>query len=101
MFDLPTDTSNDRKRYRKVVKVLESEGFYRFQYSIYVRVCVNFKDADLVKIRLRSYLANYPGEITALSLTDKQFTAMEQINWKVNNGSNQSLSASTKRMIVI
>lgn len=39
--------------------------------------------------------------IKALALTDKQFVAMEQINWKTKNKAKTQLSASTKRMIVI
>lgn len=101
MFDLPTETTEDRRRYRKLIKVLEQDGFYRLQYSVFVRVCASNADIDAIKIRLRGILANYPGEIKSLALTDKQFTHMEQINWKQNEKQHKEVSASTKRMVVI
>lgn len=39
MFDLPTDTSQQRKQYRQFRKKLLNEGFIMIQYSVYVRVC--------------------------------------------------------------
>ena len=36
-----------------------------------------------------------------INSSDKQFVAMEQINWKTKNKAKNQLSASTKRMIVI
>lgn len=101
MFDLPTETAEDLKHYRKLIKILEQEAFYRFQYSVFVRICINPADVDAVKVRLKSALANYPGDIMAMSMTDKQFVLMEPINWKTDNGINQSIAASSKRMIVI
>ena len=101
MFDLPTDTPADKRCYRHLIKCLEQEGFYGYQYSVFVRVCADFADVDAVKIRLKGTLATFPGEIKVLALTDKQFVAMEQINWKTKNKAKNQLSASTKRMIVI
>ena len=40
MFDLPVETSEERKEYRKFRKNLINEGFIMIQYSVYVRVCV-------------------------------------------------------------
>ena len=43
MFDLPTDTSQQRKQYRQFRKKLLNEGFIMIQYSVYVRVCTTEK----------------------------------------------------------
>lgn len=38
MFDLPMQTSKDRRNYRHFRKALISEGFFMMQFSVYVRV---------------------------------------------------------------
>lgn len=40
MFDVPMDTSDQRRAYRHFHKALIREGFLMMQYSTYVRVCV-------------------------------------------------------------
>lgn len=40
MFDLPVETSKERREYRQFRKRLINEGFLMIQYSVYVRVCV-------------------------------------------------------------
>ena len=101
MFDLPTETSEDRRRYRQTVKKLEEEGFYRFQFSVYVRVCADIADVKAAKIRLKNKLGYFPGNIMALSLTDKQFVSMEEINFQGSSSKAPSLASSTKRMVVL
>ncbi len=49
MFDLPVDTSADRRNYRKFRKALLNEGFVMIQYSIYVRVCVDSQSAHFME----------------------------------------------------
>lgn len=38
MFDLPVETSEQRREYRRFRKSLINEGFCMIQYSVYVRV---------------------------------------------------------------
>ena len=52
MFDLPVETSEERKEYRKFRKNLINEGFIMIQYSVYVRVCVNKKSAEFTEKRI-------------------------------------------------
>lgn len=101
MFDVPTETSEDLRHYRKLIKKLEEEGFYRFQFSVYVRVCADIADVKAAKIRLKNKLGHFPGNIMALSLTDKQFVSMEEINFQGSSSNAPSLAASTKRMVVL
>ena len=41
MFDMPTDTAEERKAYRKFRKFLLSEGFIMHQYSVYSKLLLN------------------------------------------------------------
>lgn len=45
MFDLPMNTAEEKRNYRKFRKCLINEGFLMIQYSVYVRVCVSRKTA--------------------------------------------------------
>ena len=41
IFDLPTETSDDRKVYRRFRKFLLSEGFIMHQFSVYSKLLLN------------------------------------------------------------
>ena len=56
MFDLPVETSKERREYRQFRKRLINEGFLMIQYSVYVRVCVNKKSALNFKNKLATVL---------------------------------------------
>ena len=45
MFDMPTDTKGDIKKYTKFRKKLLEMGFIMFQFSIYVRFCNSLENA--------------------------------------------------------
>lgn len=78
MFDLPVETSIQRKRYRQFRKVLINEGFLMIQYSVYVRVCVNRKSAMYMENRI-AHFAPKEGLIQTLMLTEKQYNDMHFI----------------------
>lgn len=75
MFDMPTETSADRKAYRQFRKFILSEGFIMHQFSIYSKILLNgtAKNAMVGRLKL-----NTPknGLITLLSVTEKQFSKM-------------------------
>lgn len=73
MFDLPTDTSQQRKQYRQFRKKLLNEGFIMIQYSVYVRVCTTRSAAEFLERRLKDYLPDQ-GVIQSLMLTEKQYS---------------------------
>ena len=75
MFDLPVDTSEQRRNYRKFRKALINEGFLMIQYSVYVKVCVNRKSAKFAEGRIKSYLPKN-GLVQSLMLTEKQYNDM-------------------------
>lgn len=78
MFDLPTDTSNERRAYRQFRKRLLNDGFFMMQYSVYVKVCPNKVSA---KHTCDSIRANAPekGLIQSIIVTEKQYQDMEFI----------------------
>lgn len=75
MFDLPVETSKQRKAYRNFRKDLINEGFTMIQYSVYVRVCVNRKSAQFIEQRISGFLPE-SGIIQSLMLTEKQYNDM-------------------------
>ncbi len=81
MFDLPTQTKKDRKRYRWFVKHLDVESYVRLQYSVYAKVFNSVESANYGKKRLKNFLKiNIKnGNVRMLMFTDAQFGKMEII----------------------
>jgi CRISPR-associated protein Cas2 len=75
-FDLPTETKRDRKNYTIFRKRLEKDGFYMFQFSIYLRHCNSRENADVHIKRVKNNLPPH-GHVGILRVTDKQFGMME------------------------
>ncbi len=75
MFDLPVETSKQRKAYRRFRKDLINQGFTMIQYSVYVRVCVNRKSAEFIEKKVSTFLPE-SGVIQSLMLTEKQYNDM-------------------------
>lgn len=75
MFDMPTETADERKAYRKFRKFLLSEGFIMHQFSVYSKLLLNPTASQAMLKRLKS---NNPkkGFVTLLTVTEKQFARM-------------------------
>lgn len=76
LFDLPTETAEERKIYSKFRKHIMKDGFTMFQFSIYLRHCASRENADVHIRRVKSLLPEH-GHVGILSITDKQFGDME------------------------
>lgn len=76
MFDFPVDTAEARKNYRLFVKALESDGFDRMQYSVFVRHCASEENAAVHRKRVKSVVPP-GGEVRVIQVTEKQFEKME------------------------
>lgn len=59
MFDLPTETSENRRNYTKFRKYLIKSGFMMMQQSVYVRLALNQTNA---KGMIDSVKKNKPSE---------------------------------------
>ena len=76
LFDLPTETAEERKIYAKFRKEIMRDGFTMFQFSIYLRHCPSMENAQVHVRRVKNMLPE-KGHIGILSITDKQFGSME------------------------
>jgi CRISPR-associated protein Cas2 len=81
MFDLPTKTKKQRKRYHWFHKKLEVEGYMMIQYSVYGKIFSSTEAANLGKKRIKDFvnLNIKNGNIRLLLFTDKQFASMDII----------------------
>jgi len=72
MFDLPTDTSQQRKDAGKFRNFLLGEGFERSQFSVYARF-LNGKEAFATRVnRIERHLPD-AGDVQILNFTDRQY----------------------------
>jgi CRISPR-associated protein Cas2 len=76
LFDLPTETKADRKRYTKFRKDLLADGFSMFQFSSYLRHCSSRENMEVHIKRVKRALPLH-GKVGILGVTDKQFSQME------------------------
>lgn len=77
-FDLPTDTADDRRNYRRFRKTLIKNGFIMLQESVYCRM---FITPSAEKASMEIIRRNKPpdGTVQMLSVTEKQFSKMEYL----------------------
>ena len=75
-FDLPTETTQNRREYARFRKYLIKRGFMMMQESVYCRLALNSGVLERVISDLRK---NKPSEglIQILTVTEKQFSKME------------------------
>ncbi|GAB4264446.1 MAG: CRISPR-associated endonuclease Cas2 [Methylomicrobium sp.] len=76
LFDLPTETAEDRKEYAQFRKFLLDDGFTMMQYSVYMRHCASDENATVHLKRIKSHLPP-DGEVRMVKITDKQFGKIE------------------------
>lgn len=75
-FDLPVETSLDRKNYRKFRKFLIENGYIMIQYSVYAKIILNHSALQLQKNKVRQNIPK-KGSVEILVVTEKQFNAIE------------------------
>jgi len=76
MFDLPTKSKKDRKKYTVFRNKMLNDGFVMIQYSIYMRICKNNYSAN-AHIKHIKNIIPIKGEVRILKLTDKIYNSME------------------------
>ena len=77
-FDLPTDTSEDRRNYRLFRRTLIKSGFMMLQESVYVRLLINSTEAESAIDVIKKHKPK-KGIVMALTITEKQYSKMEII----------------------
>lgn len=95
-FDLPTETSQEKRAYRQFRKFLIDEGFLMLQYSVYCKLTLNDSQAKTI---IRKIEKNKPksGSVFMLKVTEKQFANM---NYLVGD-KNQTIANSDDRIIFL
>lgn len=76
LFDLPTETAEDRKNYTVFRKKLLDDGFTMMQYSVYMRHSASDENARVHVKRVKGWLPP-DGEVRIVKITDKQFGRIE------------------------
>ena len=77
-FDLPTETSENRRNYRRFRKNLIANGFFMLQESVYCRMVINEAMAKSVVARIESFKPPQ-GMVCAMIITEKQFAGISFI----------------------
>lgn len=77
-FDLPTETAEDRRNYRKFRKALIKNGFIMMQESVYCKLMTTPSVENSAKKVIQN---NKPpaGIVQTLTVTEKQFAKMDFI----------------------
>ena len=75
-FDLPIETNEDKRNYRKFRKALIKDGFIMMQESVYTKLMTTPSVENSVKNMIHK---NKPekGIVQTLTVTEKQFSKME------------------------
>lgn len=76
LFDLPTETREQRKEYRRFRDRLLQDGFVMLQYSVYARPCPTHEDAEKHALRVENWLPP-EGQVRVVSLTSQQYARMK------------------------
>lgn len=75
-FDLPTESADERRDYRRFRQMLLKNGFVMMQESVYSKIALNSTAAEVIKETVRKNKAS-KGLIQMLVVTEKQFESME------------------------
>ena len=77
-FDLPVETADDKREYRKFRKFLIERGFVMVQESVYAKIALNQTVANSVVSSVRD--SKPPkGLVQMLVVTEKQYSRMEYV----------------------
>ena len=77
-FDLPVIKKTQRKNYAQFIKDIKKLGFYMFQESVYLKLCIDSRLADSTIAKVKSIAPN-EGSIAVLKITEKQFSDLDII----------------------
>lgn len=95
-FDLPTETTEDRRIYRKFRTGLIKNGFIMMQESVYCKLLLNSTAEQLVREAIRK-IKPPKGVIQLLTITEKQFAGIEYLVGKFHS----DIIDSDERMVVL
>lgn len=77
-FDLPTETIEDRRHYRKFRNGLIRQGFIMMQESVYCKLLLNSTADQTVREAVRK-IRPPKGIVQMMTITEKQFAKIEYL----------------------
>ncbi len=77
-FDLPVETSAERREYSRFRKFLIKNGFMMMQESVYCKLALNQTAVGIMLDNVRKHKP-LQGLVQALVVTEKQYSRMEYI----------------------
>lgn len=77
-FDLPVETSNDRREYSRFHKFLIKSGFIMMQKSVYSKLVINNVTSEAVKKKVGENLPPV-GIVELLEVTENQFSRINYL----------------------
>lgn len=95
-FDLPVETNEDKRNYRKFRKALIKNGFIMIQESVYSKLMTTPSVENSVRNMIEK---NKPpkGIVQTLTVTEKQFSKMEFI---VGSGESEYIDSDDRLVIL-
>lgn len=75
-FDLPVETSSDRREYSRFHRFLVKNGFMMMQESVYCKLSLNATVQNSILNNVRKHRPP-KGLVQILTVTEKQFSRME------------------------
>ena len=95
-FDLPTETLENKREYRRFRKMLIKNGFLMMQESVYCRMLITPNAANTVLSLIRK---NRPsdGIVQVMTVTEKQFASIEYITGEQHS----EIITSDERLIIL
>lgn len=95
MFDLPTDTSEDKRQYRYFRKFLIKNSFIMLQESVYCKLAMNETVAEGAAESIKKHKPK-KGSVIILRITENQYQKMEYVLGKKN----KKIIDSTERIVI-
>ena len=96
MFDLPTETNEEKSDYRAFRKNMIKNGFFMMQESIYVKIAINSAACEGIINRVERYKPR-KGLVQILVVTEKQFEKMRYIVGKQDD----DIISSDARLVIL
>ncbi|WKZ29813.1 MAG: CRISPR-associated endonuclease Cas2 [Candidatus Dojkabacteria bacterium] len=96
MFDMPTDTLQEKRAYRYFRKYLVKDGFFMMQESIYVKIAINAESSKSILKRLERKKPEY-GLVQIMQVTERQFEKMIYLVGKPI----KKVISSDKRLVIV
>lgn len=95
-FDLPTETAEERRAYRRFRSGLIKNGFIMMQESVYCKLLLNSTAEQMVREVVRK-LRPPSGLVQIMTITEKQFSKIEFLTGEFQT----DIISTDERMVVL